>query len=64
MAAYPVMGPVDVVEDGFSGALDDDLQHAVEKALSLDADDAIAYAKRFDRRHVAVGLLDNMVPVS
>jgi len=36
VAAYPVDGPVDVVEDGITGALDEDLGRAVERALRLD----------------------------
>ena len=38
VAAYPVTGPIDVVEDGYSGALDDDLAQAVQRALALDRD--------------------------
>jgi glycosyltransferase involved in cell wall biosynthesis len=36
VAAYPVDGPVDVVEDGVTGALDEELGQAVERALRLD----------------------------
>jgi glycosyltransferase involved in cell wall biosynthesis len=36
VAAYPVTGPVDVVEDGVTGALDEDLATAAHRALSLD----------------------------
>jgi len=36
VAAYPVTGPVDVVREGESGALDEDLAAAVERAMSLD----------------------------
>lgn len=33
IAAYPVTGPVDVVTDETLGSLDEDLQHAAQKAL-------------------------------
>ncbi len=37
VAAYPVTGPIDVVEDGVTGALDNDLGRAARRALKLDA---------------------------
>jgi glycosyltransferase involved in cell wall biosynthesis len=36
IAAYPVMGPADVVRPGLSGILDDNLTAAVRQALKLD----------------------------
>jgi glycosyltransferase involved in cell wall biosynthesis len=36
VAAYPVIGPVDVVEEGRNGALDEDLAAAVRRAQGLD----------------------------
>jgi 1,2-diacylglycerol 3-alpha-glucosyltransferase/glucuronosyltransferase len=36
VAAYPVTGPIDVVDDGVTGALDTDLARASVRALSLD----------------------------
>jgi glycosyltransferase involved in cell wall biosynthesis len=36
VAAYPVTGPIDVVEDGVTGALDEDLARAAQRALLLD----------------------------
>jgi glycosyltransferase involved in cell wall biosynthesis len=36
VAAYPVTGPIDVIEDGVTGALDDDLARAARRALSID----------------------------
>jgi glycosyltransferase involved in cell wall biosynthesis len=36
VAAYPVTGPVDVVQDGVTGALDANLAIAVERALLVD----------------------------
>lgn len=36
VAAYPVTGPIDVVEDGVTGALDEDLARAAERALHID----------------------------
>jgi glycosyltransferase involved in cell wall biosynthesis len=36
VAAYPVAGPIDVVEDGITGALDTDLGTAAVRALAID----------------------------
>jgi glycosyltransferase involved in cell wall biosynthesis len=36
VAAYPVTGPIDVLEDGVTGALDEDLGRAARRALTLD----------------------------
>lgn len=44
VAAFPVTGPIDVVRDGFSGCLDEDLAAAAERALTLDRQDARAAA--------------------
>lgn len=47
VAAYPVMGPADVVQDGVTGALDQDLGRAVRRALELDPAACRAYALGF-----------------
>lgn len=44
VAAYPVTGPKDVIEDGVNGALDEDLGRAVRRALSLNGGAARHYA--------------------
>lgn len=44
VAAYPVAGPVDVVIDGTTGALDPSLARACERALKLDRDACREYA--------------------
>ena len=36
VAAYPVTGPIDVIEDGITGALDVDLAAAAQRALKVD----------------------------
>ncbi len=36
VAAYPVAGPIDVVDDGVTGALDQDLARAALRALTID----------------------------
>jgi glycosyltransferase involved in cell wall biosynthesis len=36
VAAFPVTGPIDVIDDGVTGALDEDLGRAALRALALD----------------------------
>jgi len=36
VAAFPVTGPIDVVQDGVTGALDADLGKAAARALQID----------------------------
>ncbi len=36
VAAYPVTGPVDVISDGVTGSLDDDLENAITAALKCE----------------------------
>lgn len=36
VAAYPVTGPIDIIESGLNGYLSDNLEHAVQKCLELD----------------------------
>jgi glycosyltransferase involved in cell wall biosynthesis len=44
VAAFPVPGPQDLVQEGSTGALHEDLKKAVFKALTLDGDGCIEYA--------------------
>lgn len=39
VAAFPVTGPIDVVSDGVTGCLDEDLAAATRRALALSRDD-------------------------
>lgn len=44
VAAYPVQGPRDVVAEGVSGALDEDLGAAITRALAVPSASCIEYA--------------------
>lgn len=46
VAAYPVEGPIDVVDNGVSGVLDDDLRQACLQALKLDQQVVRGHAER------------------
>ena len=63
VAAYPVTGPRDVVADGISGALDDDLAAAVRRAMACDREQVREYALHFSWESCAGILHDALTPV-
>jgi glycosyltransferase involved in cell wall biosynthesis len=60
VAAYPVTGPVDLVEPGVSGMLAEDLGEAARGSLSLDRDAVRAHALTFSWTSAARIFLDNI----
>ena len=50
VAAFPVMGPIDIVGGTTGGVLSNDLREACLGALTLSPADAVAVARRFDWR--------------
>jgi len=60
VAAYPVMGPLDIIGDAPVGALDTDLRAACLKALSLSRDDARRFALRYSWEGAARQFLTNV----
>jgi len=64
VAAYPVTGPRDVVEEGVTGALDEDLGAAVGRALHADPQECIAFARRHTWAACAEQLRDYLAPIA
>jgi glycosyltransferase involved in cell wall biosynthesis len=62
VAAYPVPGPLDVIGESGAGALDEDLGHAVVRALAIDRATARAHALGFTWRRCAETFLGNLQP--
>ncbi len=62
VAAYPVPGPLDVVNGSDVGCLDEDLKRAVESALTLSADRCRQYALEYSWRKSAEQFLSNLRP--
>ena len=60
VAAYPVPGPLDVVDGQGVGYLDEDLGRAARAALEIPAERCRAYALRFSWRHCTQQFLDNL----
>jgi len=64
VAAYPVAGPLDILTDPLAGALDDDLDAAVARALTLPRDGARRHAERFTWSAAAEQFRSALVPVA
>ena len=64
VAAYPVSGPLDVIEDAKVGCLRDELAFAVSGALTIPSRACRDYAVRFRWQNSARQFLSNLVPVT
>lgn len=62
VAAFPVTGPIDVIEDGVTGALDWDLSAAARRALKSRPGDCRARAQRADWASCTREFELNLVP--
>ena len=60
VAAYPVQGPLDVIGDAPVGALDDDLQSACQKALTIDRAACRTFALSRSWRACTLQFLSNL----
>jgi glycosyltransferase involved in cell wall biosynthesis len=64
VAAYPVTGPIDIIEDGTgAGALDEDLKAACLAALACSREDARCLAKRYTWEAASRQFLGNVLKV-
>ena len=60
VAAFPVTGPIDVVQPGVNGVLDEDLAVAIEGALQISRESCRAHAEANTWTVVAERLIDNL----
>lgn len=63
VAAYPVTGPIDVVNQGVSGYVHEDLRVACLEALKLKRQDAVAHARQFTWARCAQVAMDHFAPI-
>jgi glycosyltransferase involved in cell wall biosynthesis len=63
VAAYPVQGPVDIIENGRSGFVDENLRSAAAGAMYLSPDSCRARALEFSWDKAGQQFFDNLVPV-
>jgi len=62
VAAFPVPGPIDVVIDGATGALDEDLREAVFRALAVPGEDCAEHAAAFSWQASVKRFVSLLVP--
>lgn len=62
VAAFPVTGPIDVIEDGVTGALDWDLARAARRALATRPTDCVAAAARWSWERCTAEFESHLVP--
>ncbi len=62
VAAFPVPGPLDVVDGHGIGVLDEDLGYAIARALAIPPERCRAHALKFSWRACAEQFLDNLAP--
>jgi len=62
VAAYPVAGPIDVVQSGITGYLSDDLKEAIVEALTIDRKQPRLYAEDQSWQKVTERLEAQLVP--
>lgn len=62
VAAHPVQGPMDVIEDGRTGALDEDLGRAVARALEIDPAECRRFALTRSWARCTAQFVANLVP--
>ena len=63
VAAYPVTGPIDVVRNGVTGVLDNDLGKAALAALELDPRACTDYVKQYSWASCAEMFRNHLVPI-
>ena len=63
VAAYPVQGPLDVVDEGVTGCLNEDLKQAVKDALMLNRQQVWQGSQRWSWQRAWEIFRDNLVPV-
>jgi glycosyltransferase involved in cell wall biosynthesis len=62
VAAYPVQGPIDVLTEEV-GAMDEDLDRAIARALTRDRAACLEYASHFGWNESARQFLEGLVPI-
>ena len=62
VAAYPVTGPIDVIQNNLNGYLSDDLEYAVQKAIKVNSNSCVSFAKKHSWKKVTNQFLEALTP--
>jgi glycosyltransferase involved in cell wall biosynthesis len=62
VAAFPVQGPLDVIDEGITGCMDENLLDAVKKSLTLSRDEVYNGSMRWSWETAWNIFKDNLVP--
>jgi glycosyltransferase involved in cell wall biosynthesis len=63
VAAFPVPGPLDVIRDGSTGAMDEDLETAFYRALAMDPEACIEFAENHSWKRSTQRFLSSQISV-
>lgn len=63
IAGYPVRGPIDIVQNGVTGFLDQDLRTAALKALEIDPQACRRFARQYSWQKSARCFVENLVNI-
>jgi glycosyltransferase involved in cell wall biosynthesis len=63
VAAYSVCGPIDVIDDGVTGCMDDDLNVAIKRCLELNRDSVREASEKWSWESCWKMFKDSLVPV-
>lgn len=64
VAAYPVQGPIDVIENGVTGVLNNDLEESICGALTLNKADCLAHARANTWQHCTAAFESALQPIN
>ena len=64
VAGYPCQGPLDVVDEGITGCMNDDLKQAVKDSLMLDRQRVWEGSARWSWEHAWTIFKDNLIEKS
>ena len=62
VAAYPVTGPIDVIQNNLNGYLSDNLEYAIQKATKVSSKSCVSFAKKHSWKKVTNQFLDALSP--
>ena len=62
VAAYPVTGPIDVIQNNLNGYLSEDLEYAIQKAIMVTSNSCVSFAKKHSWKKVTNQFLETLNP--